>query len=137
MADIWKKGPLYGYTNYGQGEKVLVEFVSANPTGPLNVGKRQGSLQGDCLASILTACGYETSREYYVNDAGRQVVLALSLEARYRRFLGQDAQVPEGGYRGNTLSTWPGNWFQSTEIACLIWQMKIDVNGSWITLCQP
>ncbi|MGB4327106.1 MAG: arginine--tRNA ligase, partial [Bacillota bacterium] len=104
MADIWKKGPLYGYTNYGQGEKVLVEFVSANPTGPLNVVNARAAAVGDCLASILTACGYETSREYYVNDAGRQVeLLALSLEARYRQLLGQDAQVPEGGYRGEYI----------------------------------
>src|SRR5690606_21269150 len=62
MADIWKKGPLYGSTNYGAGKKVLIEFVSANPTGPLNVVNARAAAIGDCLAALLEASGYEVSR---------------------------------------------------------------------------
>ena len=104
MADIWKKGPLYGSTNYGAGKKVLIEFVSANPTGPLNVVNARAAAIGDCLAALLEASGYEVSREYYINDADRQVdLLADSLEARYRQQLGQDVPLPEDGYRGDYL----------------------------------
>lgn len=104
MADIWKKGPLYGSTNYGAGKKVLIEFVSANPTGPLNVVNARAAAIGDCLAALLEASGYEVSREYYINDAGRQVdLLADSLEARYRQQLGQDVPLPDDGYRGDYL----------------------------------
>ena len=104
MADIWKKGPLYGHTDYGQGKKILLEFVSANPTGPLNVVNARAAAVGDCLASLFSACGYGVSREFYVNDAGRQVeLLSASLEARYRQALGEDAAIPEGGYQGDYL----------------------------------
>jgi len=104
MADIWKKGPLYGSTNYGAGKKVLIEFVSANPTGPLNVVNARAAAIGDCLAALLEASGYEVSREYYINDAGRQVdLLADSLEARYRQQLGQNVPLPDDGYRGDYL----------------------------------
>ena len=104
MADIWKKGPLYGYTHRGAGKKVLLEFVSANPTGPLNVVNARAAAIGDCLASLLEASGCEVAREFYVNDAGRQVdLLADSLEARYRQELGEQAALPEGGYQGEYL----------------------------------
>ena len=104
MAEIWKKGPLYGRTDYGEGKRILLEFVSANPTGPLYVVNARAAAIGDCLASLLEASGYQVSREFYVNDAGHQVdLLADSLEARYRQALGQDAQLPENGYRGEYL----------------------------------
>ncbi len=104
MAEIWKKGPLYGRTDYGEGKRILLEFVSANPTGPLNVVNARAAAIGDCLASLLEASGYQVSREFYVNDAGHQVdLLADSLEARYRQALGEDAQLPENGYRGEYL----------------------------------
>ncbi len=104
MADIWKKGPLYGSTDYGAGKKILLEFVSANPTGPLNVVNARAAAIGDCLASLLEASGYQVAREFYVNDAGHQVdLLAQSLEARYRQQLGENAPLPENGYRGEYL----------------------------------
>jgi arginyl-tRNA synthetase len=104
MADIWKKGPVFGSTGYGAGKKILLEFVSANPTGPLNVVNARAAAIGDCLASLLEASGYQVSREFYINDAGNQVdVLADSLEARYRQQLGQDVPFPENGYRGEYL----------------------------------
>lgn len=104
MARIWSEGPTYGKTNYGKGKRILLEFVSANPTGPLNVVNARAAAVGDCLASLLEMCGYEVSREYYINDAGNQVdLLADSLEARYRQIAGQDVQVPENGYHGDYL----------------------------------
>lgn len=104
MARIWKEGPAYGRSDVGRGKKVLVEFVSANPTGPLNVVNARAAAVGDCLAALLDAAGYQVAREYYVNDAGRQVeLLGLSLEARVRQRLGQEAPVPEGGYPGEYL----------------------------------
>lgn len=104
MARIWAEGPLYGRTNYGGGKRVLIEFVSANPTGPLNVVNARAAAVGDCLASLMQMAGYEVSREFYINDAGNQVnMLASSLEARLRQVQGEDAEIPEGGYKGEYL----------------------------------
>ncbi len=90
----------------GKGQKVQVEFVSANPTGLLHMGNARGAALGDSLASLLTMAGYEVSREFYINDAGNQIHnFALSLEARYLQQLGQDAPFPEGGYQGEDLVT--------------------------------
>lgn len=91
----------YGRSNAGNGEKVQVEFVSANPTGDLHLGHARGASVGDSLCNVLDAAGYAVSREYYINDAGNQVNnLAHSLEARYRQALGQHADMPEDGYYG-------------------------------------
>lgn len=104
MARIWTDGPVYGRTSHYNGKRVLLEFVSANPTGPLNVVNARAAAVGDCLASMLEMAGCQVSREFYVNDAGRQVsVLADSLEARYRETLGQEFHFPENGYRGEYL----------------------------------
>ena len=104
MARIWAEGPLYGRTNYGGGKRVLIEFVSANPTGPLNVVNARAAAVGDCLASLMQMAGYEVSREFYINDAGNQVnMLASSLEARLRQVQGEAAEIPEGGYKGEYL----------------------------------
>jgi arginyl-tRNA synthetase len=104
MARIWSEGPSYGQTGYGQGKRVLIEFVSANPTGPLNVVNARAAAVGDCLASLMQMSGYEVHREFYVNDAGNQVErLAASLEARLRQVRGEDVPVPEGGYKGDYL----------------------------------
>lgn len=104
MARIWTEGPAYGRTGHGQGKRVLIEFVSANPTGPLNVVNARAAAVGDCLASLMQMAGYEVSREFYVNDAGNQVDrLASSLEARLRQVQGEEAEVPEGGYKGEYL----------------------------------
>ena len=91
----------YGKTNTGNGTRVLVEFVSANPTGPMHVGNARGGAIGDCLASVLTAAGYETEREFYINDAGNQIEkFATSLEVRYLQACGQDIPMPEDAYQG-------------------------------------
>jgi len=94
----------YGRSNMGQGKKVQVEFVSANPTGSLHMGNARGAALGDTIASVLEAAGYDVTREFYINDAGNQIDnFALSLEARYFQLLGREAQVPEEGYHGEDL----------------------------------
>lgn len=95
------QGADYGRSEAGQGEKVQVEFVSANPTGDLHLGHARGASVGDSLCNVLDAAGYNVSREYYINDAGNQINnLAYSLEARYKQALGMDAEMPEDGYHG-------------------------------------
>ncbi|NLX87254.1 MAG: arginine--tRNA ligase, partial [Clostridiales bacterium] len=84
----------YGRVNIGQGKKVMVEFVSANPTGPMHMGNARGAALGDSLAAVLDAAGYDVTREFYINDAGNQVEkFGKSLEARYLQLFGLDAEV--------------------------------------------
>lgn len=104
VTEILEEGEGYGKVQLGRGEKVQVEFVSANPTGLLHMGNARGAALGDSLASLLEMAGYDVSREFYINDAGNQIHnFALSLEARYLQQLGQDAPIPEGGYHGEDL----------------------------------
>lgn len=96
----------YGRSDYGKGEKVMIEFVSANPTGPMHMGNARGGAIGDCLAAAMDACGYDVTREFYINDAGNQIEkFGLSLEARYLQiFKGEDAvEFPEDGYHGEDI----------------------------------
>jgi arginyl-tRNA synthetase len=104
VSTILDAGDDFGRTNTGQGEKVQVEFVSANPTGDLHLGHARGAAVGDALSNILDAAGYEVGREYYINDAGNQIDnLARSVQARYLQALGQDAEMPEDGYHGKDI----------------------------------
>ena len=98
-------GPVYGRSNLGQGAKVNVEYVSANPTGPMHVGHCRGAVFGDALANLLAFAGYDVTREYYINDAGAQVdVLARSAFLRYREALGEAiGEIPAGLYPGDYL----------------------------------
>lgn len=103
LLDINDKGTAYGTSDYGKGRKVNVEFVSANPTGPMHMGNARGGALGDCLAAVLSAAGYEVSREFYINDAGNQIdKFGLSLDIRYRQlFEGENAvELPEDSYHG-------------------------------------
>ncbi|CDQ18792.1 arginine--tRNA ligase [Halobacillus karajensis] len=101
---ILKAGQEYGQSNSGDGHKVQVEFVSANPTGTLHLGHARGAAVGDSLCNVLDAAGYDVSREYYINDAGNQMAnLAKSLEARYMQALGQEWDMPEDGYHGQDI----------------------------------
>ncbi|MDN4592598.1 arginine--tRNA ligase [Polycladomyces subterraneus] len=104
LVEIDEAKEAYGRTDAGQGQRVNVEFVSANPTGSLHLGHARGAAVGDSLCNILDAAGYEVTREYYINDAGNQIrMLALSLEARYLQALGHEAEIPEDGYRGQDI----------------------------------
>jgi arginyl-tRNA synthetase len=101
VRQILERGPACGRSELGVGLKVNVEFVSANPTGPLHVGHGRGAAYGDALASLLQWTGHSVTREYYINDAGVQIdKLALSLWARVQHGLGREAEIPEGGYHG-------------------------------------
>lgn len=94
----------YGRVDVGKGKKAMVEFVSANPTGPMHMGNARGAALGDSLAAVLEAAGYEVTREFYINDAGNQIEkFGKSLEARYLQLFGQKSEVPEGGYQGEDL----------------------------------
>ena len=98
---ILETGAGYGTGLLGQGKKVLVEFVSANPTGPLHVGHGRGAAYGASLANVLTAAGFDVTREFYVNDAGRQMdILALSTWLRYLELCGEAGPRPAIAYHG-------------------------------------
>ncbi|KZM53326.1 MAG: arginine--tRNA ligase [Bacillaceae bacterium] len=101
---IIQAGDKYGESNVGEGKKIQVEFVSANPTGDLHLGHARGAAFGDSLCNILEKAGYDVTREYYINDAGNQIHnLALSVEARYLEALGKEAEMPEDGYYGQDI----------------------------------
>ncbi len=104
VLDILQQGEDYGKSGIGMGERIQLEFVSANPTGPLNVVSARAASVGDVLANLFNAAGYKAEREFYINDAGRQVqLLGASLSARYMTALGIDTPVPEDGYHGEYL----------------------------------
>lgn len=104
LRTIMKRGPDYGKSTIGTGQRALVEFVSANPTGPLTVGHGRGAILGDTVSNILAWNGYQVEREYYYNDAGRQMrLLGASVQARYQELLGVATQFPEDGYQGEYI----------------------------------
>ena len=113
VADVLEQGDRYGRSDFGQGKKVMVEFVSANPTGPMHMGNARGGALGDCLAAVLDAAGYDVWREFYVNDAGNQIEkFGVSLEARYIQHLkGEDAaELPEDAYHGDDIREHAANF---------------------------
>ncbi len=105
VADVLDKGDQYGRSTIGAGQRVLVEFVSANPTGPMHMGNARGGALGDCLATVLEAVGYEVEREFYVNDGGNQIEkFGLSLDIRYRQHFGDVVELPEDAYYGADIT---------------------------------
>ncbi|AIC96301.1 arginine--tRNA ligase [Shouchella lehensis] len=122
IPTVLAAGERYGESDAGKQEKVLIEFVSANPTGDLHLGHARGAAVGDSLANIMAKAGYNVSREYYINDAGNQIDnLALSLQARYMQALGYDFPMPEDGYQGADI----------IEIAA---QLKAEVGDEYAAL---
>jgi arginyl-tRNA synthetase len=104
LQHILRSGAEFGSTDYGAGEKHLIEFVSANPTGPLNIVSARAAAVGDCLVKLQRKIGYEVHSEFYVNDAGRQIeLLGLSVRARLLEARGEPLQIPDGGYHGSYL----------------------------------
>jgi arginyl-tRNA synthetase len=104
LQSIQDQGASYGASSIGNGKRVLLEFVSANPTGPLHVGHGRGAALGQAIASLLTSVGFTVSREFYINDAGRQLqLLGRSVYARYRQYWGKDSSFPEDGYHGDYI----------------------------------
>ncbi len=104
LKDVFACGKDYGKSDYGQGKRVLVEFVSANPTGPMHIGNARGGAIGDCLASVLDWAGFSVNREFYVNDAGNQIEkFATSLEVRYLQHYDPSIELPEDAYHGQDI----------------------------------
>ncbi|MBL0848061.1 MULTISPECIES: arginine--tRNA ligase [Mammaliicoccus] len=108
LTDIIKsaltKGEAFGKSEERKNESIIVEYVSANPTGDLHIGHARNAAVGDTLSNVLNAAGYDVTREYYINDAGKQIEnLAHSIEARYNQALGQDTELPEDGYYGKDI----------------------------------
>lgn len=106
VKEAVEKGAEFGRSTFGNGHKVMVEYVSANPTGPMHMGNARGGALGDCLASVLDAAGYDVWREFYINDAGNQIEkFGLSLDIRYQQFLlGEDAvELPDDAYHGDDI----------------------------------
>lgn len=113
LKDVVESGDSYGKSDYGKGKKVLVEFVSANPTGPMHIGNARGGAIGDCLASVLDAAGYDVQREFYINDAGNQIEkFGTSLEVRYLQLCGKDIEMPEDAYHGEDITVHAKNFFE-------------------------
>ena len=126
LADVEREGAQYGANTEGNGEKVMVEFVSANPTGPMHMGNARGGVLGDTLANVLKRDGCDTWKEFYVNDAGNQIhKFAVSIDARYRQILFGEENVPfpEEGYHGDDIK----------ELAQAIYQEHGD---SWKDLSE-
>src|SRR5579864_75976 len=126
-------GKDYGKSNIGRGEKVNVEYVSANPTGPMHVGHGRGAVFGDALANLLAFAGFDVTREYYINDAGTQVdVLARSAFLRYREALGEDiGAIPEGLYPGDYLK--PVGGVLAAEHGA---KLTIMSEGEWLPIVR-
>lgn len=101
VEDVLAKKDDYGKSDIGKGQRIMVEFVSANPTGPMHIGNARGGALGDCLAAVLSKAGYEVTREFYVNDAGNQIAkFGGSLSARYLQIYKPETEFPEDGYHG-------------------------------------
>lgn len=104
VAAVLEQKEKYGETDLGAGKSVLVEFVSANPTGPMHIGNARGGAIGDCLASVLEKAGYEVAREFYINDAGNQIEkFKTSLEVRYLQIYKPETELPEDAYKGQDI----------------------------------
>ncbi|MBU0609801.1 MAG: arginine--tRNA ligase, partial [Armatimonadetes bacterium] len=102
-AELLAQGEQYGHAGVGEGRKVQLEFISANPVGPIHIGNARGGPYGDVLANMFAAMGYDVQREYYVNDGPHNtqaLLFGLSLQARYRELLGLESTFPENGYKG-------------------------------------
>lgn len=105
LKEVEEEKESFGQSDFGKGKKVMVEFVSANPTGPMHMGNARGGALGDCLASVLDKAGYDVWREFYVNDAGNQIEkFACSLEARYLQIFDSTVPFPEDGYQGGDIT---------------------------------
>jgi arginyl-tRNA synthetase len=104
VESVRQAGDTFGNVEVGQGRRTMVEFVSVNPTGPVHVGHTRGAVLGSALANVLEAAGFDVTREYYVNDAGNQMQLFYrSVLSAYKQSLGQEAEMPENGYKGEYI----------------------------------
>ena len=116
LRNVVVEGDDYGRFDVGKGEKIQVEFVSANPTGPLHIGHGRGAAIGDSIANILEFVGYDVTREYYINDVGKQMeTLGLSVFKRYQEIAGEKVDFPEEGYQGDYIKTLAKEIFEENK----------------------
>ena len=133
VRGVFEMGENYGRTKAAKPEKVMVEFVSANPTGPMHMGNARGGVLGDCLSSVLDWSGNDVTREFYINDAGNQVdKFAHSVEGRYiQEVKGEDAIEFDASWRSRTI------WSSSTATVCLKRPRRSASPSSRATVCRP
>ena len=134
LDEVMRQGGGFGRSTFGRGKRVQVEFVSANPTGPLHIGHGRGAATGDAVAAVLEAAGYQVQREYYINDAGNQVVLlGRSIQLRLRELRGESIEFPEDGYRGDYIRDIARELLQERgeEIAALPEEEAIETCGNF------
>lgn len=138
LRDVLNAGTNWGNSDVGEGQAVNVEYVSANPTGPMHVGHGRGAVVGDALALLLSKAGYKVTKEYYINDAGAQVdVLARSAYLRYREAFGETIEIPEGLYPGDYLvpvgeklkNTYGDKWLNAEEADYLDGIKRFSINA--------
>ena len=131
LREIRSENAAYGQSSWGEGRSVLFEFVSANPTGPLNVVSARAAAVGDVLTNLFNAVGYNAKREYYVNDAGRQVrLLAKSVSSRYMKLAGKKEPFPEEGYHGDYIRDLAQEILKETGTALA----NLDTEARWLKL---
>lgn len=127
IIDVLETGVDYGRCDHGKSEAILIEFVSANPTGPLHIGHGRGAAYGAAMANLLEAIGYRVNREYYVNDAGRQMdILAASVYLRYLQHCGSDIALPARAYQGDYVKTTAARLYQDQGDALQIDSAELD-----------
>lgn len=117
LTEVKSAGKNYGESNLGQGKKLMIEFVSANPTGPMHIGNARGGALGDCLAAVMEFAGYNVFKEFYVNDAGNQIEkFALSLDVRYQQICGNNSiNLPENAYHGEDIKILAQEFFSANS----------------------
>jgi len=127
LKDVIKEGKKYGSSKKGKGRKVLVEFVSANPTGPLNIVSARAAAVGDVLVKLLNFSGYKADAEYYINDAGRQIeMLGISAEKRFEELHGEEIEIPEDGYKGDYIKDCISKFVDDEKVNSMDEEARID-----------
>jgi len=127
LKEVYSLKERYGTSNIGAGKKIQVEFVSANPTGPLHIGHGRGAAVGDALVNILKAAGYDVAKEYYINDRGRQIeTLGRSVYLRYLELFGKGMELPEDAYKGGYIKDLASDYKQKFGDSCAVMGYKED-----------
>ncbi|MCK4395224.1 arginine--tRNA ligase [candidate division WOR-3 bacterium] len=127
LKDVIKEGKKYGSSKKGKGRKVLVEFVSANPTGPLNIVSARAAAVGDVLVKLLNFSGYKADAEYYINDAGMQIeMLGISAEKRFEELHGEEIEIPEDGYKGDYIKDCISKFVDDEKVNSMDEEARID-----------
>ncbi len=133
LKDVIKEGDRFGSSNMGKSKKVLVEFVSTNPTGPLNIVNARAAAVGDTLVKLLNFTGYKADAEFYINDAGRQIeMLGISAEKRFEELQGKVVQIPEDGYKGEYIKEYVSKFINDEKVRGMSEEERIDFFKNYV-----